>query len=34
LQSLAATTLATFAIVESAKSGMGVAVDVNALMAS
>ena len=34
LQSLAATTLATFAIVESAKSGTGVAVDVNAVMAS
>ena len=34
LESLAATTLATFAIVESAKSGTGVAVDVNAVMAS
>jgi polar amino acid transport system substrate-binding protein len=34
LQSLAATTLATFAIVESAKSGTGIAVDVNAVMAS
>ena len=34
LESLAATTLATFAIVESAKSGAGVAVDVNAMMLS
>jgi len=34
LESLAATTLATFAIVESAKSGTGITVDVNALMAS
>ncbi|HJQ24083.1 MAG TPA: bi-domain-containing oxidoreductase [Blastocatellia bacterium] len=34
LESLAATTLATFAIVESAKSGAGIAVDVNAMMAS
>ncbi|MEN3335955.1 MAG: hypothetical protein V7641_5320, partial [Blastocatellia bacterium] len=34
LESLAATTLATFAIVESAKSGTAVAVDINAVMAS
>jgi hypothetical protein len=34
LESLAATTLATFATVESAKSGTAIAVDVNAVMAS
>src|SRR2546423_13276025 len=34
LESLVATTLATFAIVESAKSGAGITVDVNAMMAS
>jgi predicted dehydrogenase/threonine dehydrogenase-like Zn-dependent dehydrogenase len=34
LASLAATTLATFAMVESAKSGAGVAIDVSAVMAS
>jgi predicted dehydrogenase/threonine dehydrogenase-like Zn-dependent dehydrogenase len=34
LESLVATTLATFAIVESAKSGAGTTVDVNAMMAS